>query len=142
MKYRKVKKAFGFDDTKTERYVIVPDRGVPVGFEYLCEQIALLSGINEGMVRATLYGLVRAMKTYIQQGHTVNVEGLGSFIPSFNAKSSLVESEANADSIRRMKLRFVPCEELRDMMNNIHMVFNEKDSIDETSSDDDGPVIE
>ena len=52
----------------------------------------------------------------------MNVEGLGSFIPSFNAKSSTEKEKANADSIYRMKLRFVPCEDLRDMMNNLTLV--------------------
>lgn len=114
LKYRRVKKTFGFDKSKTEKYVVVPERATPVEFEYLCEQIALISGVNKGMVRATLYGLVSSMKTFIQQGHTVQVEGFGSFIPSFNAKSSLVEKDANAESIRKMKLRFVPCAELRE----------------------------
>lgn len=138
LKYRRVKKAFGFDKTKTMKYVVIPERATPVAFEYLCEQIALVSGINKGMVRATLYGLVLSMKTFLQQGHTVNVEGLGSFIPSFNAKSSAVEKEANADSIRRMKLRFVPCMELREMMNEIRMNFNDKDSTDDAGSSNGG----
>lgn len=68
LKFRRVKKAFGFDKTKTEKYVVVPERATPVEFGYLCEQIALVSGVNKGMVRATLYGLVSSMKTFIQQG--------------------------------------------------------------------------
>ena len=112
--------------------MVVPERATPVEFGYLCEQIALVSGVNKGLVRATLYGLVSSMKTFIQQGHTVQVEGFGSFIPSFNAKSSLVEGEANADSIRKMKLRFVPCAELREMINRMRMDFNDKDSTNDT----------
>lgn len=95
LRVRRVKRAFGFDKTKTEKYVIVPDRATIVSFEHLCEQVALISGINLGMVQATIFGLVRSMRTFIQQGHTVQVDGFGTFIPSFNAKSSLVEKEAN-----------------------------------------------
>lgn len=149
LKYRRVKKTFGFDKSKTEKYVVVPERATPVEFEYLCEQIALISGVNKGMVRATLYGLVSSMKTFIQQGHTVQVEGFGSFIPSFNARSSLVEKDANAESIRKMKLRFVPCAELREMMERVRMDFNDKDSTNDTNTstppsggEDDRPVIE
>ncbi|WP_317242255.1 HU family DNA-binding protein [Parabacteroides leei] len=111
--------------------------------------MALISGVNKGMVRATLYGLVSSMKTFIQQGHTVQVEGFGSFIPSFNARSSLVEKDANAESIRKMKLRFVPCAELREMMERVRMDFNDKDSTNDTNTstppsggEDDRPVIE
>lgn len=33
LRVRRIKKAFGFDKTKTEKYVIVPDRATVVGFE-------------------------------------------------------------------------------------------------------------
>lgn len=137
------KKTFGFDETKTEKYVVTPDRGVPVSFKDLCGQVSLVSGVNKGNVVATLDALVVSMQTYIRQGHAVRMDGFGTFVPSFNAKSSLVEKEANADSIYRMKLRFIPCTELREMMYGIEVVFNEKDSTsDSDSSNTDRPEIE
>lgn len=144
LKFRRIKKAFGFDKTKTEKYVVTPDRGAVVPFKDLCEQIALVSGVNKGNVVATLDALAVSMRTYILQGHAVRVEGIGTYVPSFNAKSSPVEGEANADSIYRMKLRFIPCSELRDMMYKIEVVFNTKDSTSDSddSDDDDRPVIE
>lgn len=144
LKFRRIKKAFGFDKTKTEKYVVTPDRGAVVPFKDLCEQIALVSGVNKGNVVATLDALAVSMRTYILQGHAVRVDGIGTFVPSFNAKSSLVEGEANADSIYRMKLRFLPCTELKDMMYDLEVVFNEKDSTSDTnnSTEDDRPVIE
>lgn len=47
LKFRRVKRTFGFDKSKTEKYVVVPERATPVEFEYLCEQIALISGITK-----------------------------------------------------------------------------------------------
>lgn len=144
LKFRRIKKAFGFDKTKTEKYVVTPDRGAVVPFKDLCEQIALVSGVNKGNVVATLDALAVSMRTYILQGHAVRVEGIDTYVPSFNAKSSPVEGETNADSIYRMKLRFIPCSELRDMMYKIEVVFNTKDSTSDSddSDDDDRPVIE
>ena len=143
-KFRRIKKAFGFDKTKTEKYVVVPDRGAVVSFKDLCEQIALVSGVNKGNVVATLDALAVSMRTYILQGHAVRTEGLGTFVPSFNAKSSPVEGEANANSIYRMKLRFIPCTNLKKMLDEIEVFFNEKDSTSDNddSTDDDRPVIE
>ena len=120
--FKRVLKTFGFDESKTEKYVVTPNRALPVSSTDLCEQVALISGKGRGEALFMVETLVKAMKTFIQQGHTVNVEGLGSFIPSFNAKSSTEKEKANADSIYRMKLRFVPCEDLRDMMNNLTLV--------------------
>lgn len=145
LKMRRIKKSFGFDKEKVEKYVVTPDRGPVVPFKDLCEQIALVSGVNKGNVVATLDALVVSMRTYVLQGHSVRVDGLGTFVPTFNAKSSLVEKEANVDSIYRMKLRFLPCTELREMMYTIEVVFNKKDSTSDTTDDtdeDDRPVIE
>lgn len=88
--------------------------------------------------------LTVSMRTYILQGHSVRVEGIGTFVPSFNARSSLLEGEANADPIYRMKLRFIPCTDLKDMMYVIEIVFNEKDSTSDTNHPivDDRPVID
>ena len=91
LRVRRIKKAFGFDKSKTEKYVIVPDRATVVGFEALCDQVAAVSGINLGMVQSVVYGLVKSMTTFIRQGHSVQVTGFGTFVPSFNAKSSLGE---------------------------------------------------
>lgn len=146
LQFRRVKKAFGFDKTKTEKYVVTPDRGVPVPFKDLCEQIALISGVNRGNVIATTDALIIAMRTYLRQGHAVRINDFGTFIPSFNAKSSLVEENANAASIYRMKLRFIPDKDLRAMMNDIEIVFNEKDSTSDSKNSnndgDDKPVID
>lgn len=145
LKMRRIKKAFGFDKTKTEKYVVTPDRGAVVPFKDLCVQIALVSGVNKGNVIATLDALAVSMRTYILQGHSVRIDGLGTIVPSFNAKSSLVEGEANVDSIYRMKLRFIPCAELREMIHNIEIVFNKKDSTSDNvnnTDEDDRPVIE
>ena len=57
LRVRRIKKAFGFDKTKTEKYVIVPDRATVVGFEALCDQVAAVSGINLGLVQSVVYGL-------------------------------------------------------------------------------------
>ena len=42
------------------------------------------------------------MKTFIQEGHPVQIEGIGTFTPSFSAKSQLVEEEA----LKRMNFVF------------------------------------
>ena len=132
LRTRRIKKAFGFDKSKTEKYVIVPDRATVVTFEDLCEQIATVSNSNIGMVRLVLYGLVNSMKTFIRQGHSVQVDGFGTFIPSFNAKSSLIEDEANIDSITKVKLRFLPSSELRQVINSIEFEFDVTDSTNDT----------
>lgn len=138
LRVRRIKKAFGFDKTKTEKYVIVPDRATVVGFEALCDQVAAVSGINLGMVQSVVYGLVKSMTTFIWQGHSVQVTGFGTFVPSFNAKSSLDEKEANVDSIHHVKLRFLPSAELRTVMKSMEFEFDVTDSTNDSKTTSEG----
>lgn len=138
LRIRRIKKAFGFDKTKTQKYVLVPDRATVVSFEHLCDQVAEVSGVNRGMVQSTLYGLVQSLKTFIRQGHSVQVAGFGTFIPSFNAKSSLVEKEVNVDAIRKVKLRFIPSAELREVLDNMEFEFDVVDSTNDSKTSSEG----
>lgn len=138
LRIRRIKKSFGFDKTKTQKYVLVPDRATVVNFEHLCDQVAQVSGINRGMVQSTLYGLVQSMKTFIRQGHSVQVAGFGTFIPSFNAKSSLVEKEVNADAIRKVKLRFIPSAELRQLLDKMEFEFDTMESTNDSKTSSGG----
>ena len=94
IKVRRVKRVFGFEEEKTEKYLIIPDRATVVSFEHLCDQIADTVGLHRGVVRAAIYGLVSSMKTFIRQGHAVRIDGFGTFIPTISAKSSAIEEEA------------------------------------------------
>ena len=138
LRIRRIKKAFGFDETKTQKYVLVPDRATVVTFEHLCDQVVQVSSINRGMVQSTLYGLVQSMKTFIQQGHSVQVAGFGTFIPSFNAQSSLVEKDVNVDAIRKVKLRFIPSAELRQLLDNMEFEFDVVESTDDSKTSSGG----
>ena len=138
LRIRRIKKAFGFDETKTQKYVLVPDRATVVTFEHLCDQVVQVSSINRGMVQSTLDGLVQSMKTFIQQGHSVQVAGFGTFIPSFNVKSSLVEKDVNVDAIRKVKLRFIPSAELRQLLDNMEFEFDVVESTDDSKTSSGG----
>jgi len=146
LRVRRVKKSFGFDKTKTEKYVLVPDRATVVKFGPLCDQVAAVSGINLGMVQSVVYGLVKSMTTFIRQGHSVQVAGFGTFVPSFNAKSSVVEEVANVSSIHKVKLRFLPSAELKAVMNSMEFEFDVVDSTNDsktaTGGEGDRPEIE
>ncbi len=90
------------------------------------------------MVQSTLYGLVQSVKTFIRQGHSVQVAGFGTFIPSFNAKSSLVEEEVNVSSIRKVKLRFIPSAELKQLLDKMEFEFDVVESTHDSKTSSGG----
>lgn len=140
LRVRRVKKVFGFDKTKTEKYVLVPDRATVVKFEALCSHVATVSGVNLGLVQSVLYGLGQSMTTFIREGHSVQVTGFGTFIPSFNAKSSTDEEKVNVSSILKMRLRFIPGTELKAVMDSMEFEFDVLDSTNDTKTASDAPV--
>ncbi len=139
LRVRRIKKVFGYDKTKTEKYVLVPDRATVVKFEALCSHVATVSGVNLGLVQSVLYGLVKSMTTFIREGHSVQVTGFGTFIPSFNAKSSVNEEEVTVASIQKMKLRFIPSAELKAVMDSMEFEFDALDSTNDTKTTTDAP---
>lgn len=127
-KVRRAKRMIGFGENKKERYVIVPDRGPVVTNKQICAKVVQRISTTEKMVSAILDAVVEQMIDHFMNGHSVQLEGLGTFIPSISTKSSLVEKEVNVNSIQRMRLRFYPCKAIQMQMDRIVFEFDVCDS--------------
>ena len=102
LRTRRVKRVFAYEKTNAEKYVSVPDRATTVTFENLCSVAARSTTLSPEVIQLVTNALAYAMKTFIQEGHPVQIEGIGTFTPSFSAKSQLVEEEA----LKRMNFVF------------------------------------
>ena len=102
LRTRRVKRVFAYEKTNTEKYVLVSDRATTVTFENLCSVAARSTTLSPEVIQLVTNALAYAMKTFIQEGHPVQIEGIGTFTPSFSAKSQLVEEEA----LKRMNFVF------------------------------------
>ena len=102
LRTRRVKRVFAYEKTNAEKYVLVPDRATTVTFENLCSVAARSTTLSPEVIQLVTNALAYAMKTFIQEGHPVQIEGIGTFTPSFSAKSQLVEEEA----LKRMNFVF------------------------------------
>lgn len=98
-KVRRAKRMIGFGVNKKERYVIVPDRGPVVTNKQICAKVVQRISTTEKMVSAILDAVVEQMIDHFMNGHSVQLEGLGTFIPTISTKSSMVEKEVNVNSI-------------------------------------------
>ena len=148
LRTRRIKRVFAYEKTDTEKYVLVPDRATTVSFENLCNVAARSTTLSTEVIRLVTGALAYAMKTFIQEGHPVQIEGIGTFTPSFSAKSQLVEEESNLSSIRTVRLNFLPSVALKEALKKMDFVFDKTDSTqdslkqtnpDETESE--GPDI-
>ncbi len=147
LRLRRVKRMLGFKENRTERYLVRPDRATPVTFGDYCKQTVLISGVNEAQVRATMIGAAGALQMFINQGHAVSIDGIGTFIPTISAKSSTVEGEANVGSVVKRKLRFIPDAELKRVIEDMTLEFDVADSTNDSETvpsepEEDEPVVQ
>ena len=98
-------KHFGFDKSKTNKFVATAVRNKTVSFEKIVEQIAIRSGLSRAVCRAVVETMQDAMCTWLLEGHGVSLGELGYLKPAITCKSSLVEGE---ERITRKRVLFQP----------------------------------
>ena len=102
-------RTLNFSDTKTEMYVASADRGDVINTKKLSEYVAQDTGSRPAHVRMILSTVIDSMVGWLEEGHGVNLEGFGTFLPSVKSKSSKHKEEVG---VRRIRISFFPCKEL------------------------------
>ena len=70
LNYEIKKRTFGFDETKTEKYVASAKRGHTVSYEDILKEVAKQSHLNSGEVYTAIEALIDVSITFMQQGRT------------------------------------------------------------------------
>lgn len=117
LKYVVTKQVFGFDKTKTEKYVARQVTSGQVSFNKLCAQVGQICGAHRGTVQLVIAGLVDALVNNLDDGKSVQLGEFGIFRPGIRAKAADSEDGASAGSIYRRKVNFVPGTALKEAMN-------------------------
>lgn len=108
LEYIVTKRVFGFDDTKTEKYVARSVRSGRVNFSKMCAKVSRTCGVHRKVVDLVVSGLVDMMAEDIDEGKSVQLGEFGIFTPTVRAKSTTNEEEVKASSIVARKIRFFP----------------------------------
>ena len=88
LEYVVTKRVFGFDDTKTEKYVAKSVRSGQMSFSKTCAKVSRLCGIHRKVVDLVVSGLVDMMAEDIDDGKSVQLGEFGIFRPTIKAKSA------------------------------------------------------
>ena len=118
LKYVVTKQVFGFDETRTEKFVPKQVITGQVSFNKLCTQVGQICGAHRGTVQLVIAGLVDALVNNLDDGKSVKLGEFGTFRPAIRAKASDSEEDANANAIYRRRIIFTPGIALKDAMNN------------------------
>ena len=88
LEYVVTKRVFGFDDTKTEKYVAKSVRSGQMSFSKTCAKVSRLCGVHRKVVDLVVSGLVDMMAEDIDDGKSVQLGEFGIFRPTIKAKSA------------------------------------------------------
>ena len=94
------KRVFGFDKSKSEKYVAASFSIGEISYDRLCDQVTKEGMAPRGVVKMVMDGLIDALSTYVSLGATVKLGDFGTIRPGLNCKS---QSEAK-DVTRRQHL--------------------------------------
>lgn len=114
--YEVKKRVFGFDKTKTEKYVAQMKTLGMLGFTDLCDEVTKIGMAPRGVVKMVLDGLIDTLNININKGFSVQLGDFGCFRPGINAKSQDTEEKVKADTVYHRKIIFTPGLYFRDML--------------------------
>lgn len=84
-----------------------------IGSEELLAYMAQNSQVGRATAQAALDAFVKLFKTYVLNGHAIQVPELGTFSLSAKTKSVTNLEEATGDIIKRLRVRFTPAKVVR-----------------------------
>lgn len=108
IRYKVVKQAFGFDESKTEKYVVRTVTGEMLTFDKVCAQVTQVCGAHRGTVTQVIGGLFDVMVNHLDMGHSVQLGEFGTLRPGLRTRAQDSEEAANASAVYRRKINFMP----------------------------------
>lgn len=90
------------------KYVMQPDLYSQLDVDKVVEQASILSGLNKGVLQASLTAYGEVLKNWATEGHSIPIPGLGSM--RFGLRSTAVSNVADvsASLITARRVIFVP----------------------------------
>lgn len=116
LNYEVKKRVFGFDKTKTEKYVAQLKTPGMVEFGDLCDEVTKVGMAPRGVVKMVLDGLIDTLNMNINKGFSVQLGDFGCFRPGLNAKSQDKEEDVKSDTVYRRKIIFTPGQQFKEML--------------------------
>lgn len=119
IKYEVKKVVFGFDKTKTEKFVAQTKVLGMVEFKKLCEEVQKVSMAPRGVVKMVIDGLIDTLNMDLDKGYSVQLGDFGCFRPGLNAKSQVGVDDVDANTVYRRKILFTSGSYFKDMLSKI-----------------------
>lgn len=139
LNYEVKKRVFGFDKTKTEKYVAQLKTLGTVEFGDLCNEVTKVGMAPRGVVKMVLDGLIDTLNMNINKGFSVQLGDFGCFRPGINAKSQDKEEDVKSDTVYRRKIIFTPGQQFKEMLTRVSVTRANWESSETISGNDSIP---
>ena len=118
--YRKVKrKVIGPDHKVHEAWLMQQVNYPPIKFESFVQECVMSQGVSAAQVKGIASAMSDRLRHYLELGHSVQIEGIGTLKPTFNAASADTPEELGAGSVRTVKVRFYPHKDFQETINKM-----------------------
>lgn len=134
LKYVVKKTVFGFDESKTPKYVARPLLAGTVSYSEICNQVTKVGMAPRGVVKMVIDGLIDALEWNLANHLSVKLGDFGTLRPAFGSKSQEEEKDVNADVLRHRKIIFTAGTHFREMLRKVSIQKFEIPKTDETGS--------
>lgn len=84
----------------------------------LVEAMARNTGIPVAKVAMATDAIVKQLKNFLLNGHSVNIVGLGTFSPRIKSRPSETKDKVTAENVKALLLKFRPQTDIREDMKN------------------------
>lgn len=122
------RRSFGFDKTKTEKYVATAQRGATVEFTKVVEQVSLRCGLPKATCRAVIDTMVEAASTWMLEGHGVSIGEMGYLKPAITCKASETKG---GEKITRKRVLFLPSKSFKAVIDSMKVTQAGTDTVED-----------
>ena len=130
--YRKVKrKVIRPDHTTSDAWLMQQANPSLVKFENFVKECVMSQGVAATQVKGIAAAMSDRLSHYLALGHGVQIAGIGTLKPVFNASSAKSPEELDSQCVRTVKVRFYPHKEFQKTLNRMEFedveVLNEEE---------------
>ncbi len=138
--YRKRKrKILGPDHQQHEAWVMEQFSYEPVKFESFVKECIMSQGVSGAQVKGIVEAMSNRLRSYLMLGHSVQIAGIGTLKPTFNAHSAETSEELSGKSVYKVKVQFYPHKDFQDVLSQ--MTFVDMDTLNE-NPEEEGDVVD
>lgn len=136
MNYFKRPYVLNFKEGKPTVYKIQLCRGRVVKDADFIAYAANAAHVPESTMITARHAILEAINYFVLNGHSVQIEGLGSFSPAIRVKAVNSESEVSAEDIKKKLVKFHAAGEIKDLCSAENISFSENKSMSKQAMND------